>query len=91
MAASANKKSAKSGSATLYDIVIVGAGPSGLSAAVRASQQGLHYILLEAEQAPANTVRHYQRPFVWRKKWQAVWQEVKYCSHRCQQTKNRQN
>ena len=24
-----------------------------------------------------------QRPFSWRKKWQKVWEEVKYCSERC--------
>ncbi|MBT7333778.1 MAG: DUF2256 domain-containing protein [Gammaproteobacteria bacterium] len=23
------------------------------------------------------------RPFVWRKKWSAVWEDVKYCSQRC--------
>ncbi|RUO27450.1 DUF2256 domain-containing protein [Aliidiomarina sanyensis] len=23
------------------------------------------------------------RPFSWRKKWAAVWEEVKYCSERC--------
>ena len=23
------------------------------------------------------------RPFVWRKKWAKVWDEVKYCSDRC--------
>ncbi|MFZ6689550.1 DUF2256 domain-containing protein [Undibacterium sp. SXout11W] len=23
------------------------------------------------------------RPFVWRKKWEKVWNEVKYCSERC--------
>jgi hypothetical protein len=23
------------------------------------------------------------RPFTWRKKWAAVWEEVKYCSERC--------
>ncbi len=23
------------------------------------------------------------RPFAWRKKWQKVWAEVKYCSHKC--------
>ncbi|MBC3767794.1 DUF2256 domain-containing protein [Neptunicella marina] len=28
-----------------------------------------------------------QREFVWRKKWQRHWQEVKYCSHRCRNTK----
>ncbi|MEC7030121.1 MAG: DUF2256 domain-containing protein [Pseudomonadota bacterium] len=24
------------------------------------------------------------RPFTWRKKWQFVWDRVKYCSKRCQ-------
>ncbi len=24
-----------------------------------------------------------QRPFTWRKKWEKVWDEVKYCSDRC--------
>ncbi len=23
------------------------------------------------------------RPFVWRKKWQHCWEEVRYCSERC--------
>jgi hypothetical protein len=23
------------------------------------------------------------RPFVWRKKWRNVWEEVRYCSARC--------
>ncbi|MFM9089007.1 MAG: DUF2256 domain-containing protein [Cyanobium sp.] len=23
------------------------------------------------------------RPFQWRKKWKAVWDEVRYCSERC--------
>ncbi|MEE2641619.1 MAG: DUF2256 domain-containing protein [Planctomycetota bacterium] len=30
-----------------------------------------------------------QRPFHWRKKWDRVWTEVIYCSHRCRQLKNR--
>ncbi|TAF54943.1 MAG: DUF2256 domain-containing protein [Sphingobacteriia bacterium] len=29
------------------------------------------------------------RPFVWRKKWQAVWEEVKYCSEGCKKQKNK--
>ncbi len=24
-----------------------------------------------------------QRPFVWRKKWERDWEQVKYCSRRC--------
>jgi hypothetical protein len=23
------------------------------------------------------------RPFIWRRRWAAVWDEVKYCSERC--------
>jgi hypothetical protein len=28
-----------------------------------------------------------QRPFSWRKKWEPVWEEVKYCSDRCRTKK----
>ncbi|MFY8066059.1 MAG: DUF2256 domain-containing protein [Flavobacterium sp.] len=28
------------------------------------------------------------RPFSWRKKWEKVWDEVKYCSDRCRENKN---
>ncbi|MES2984719.1 MAG: DUF2256 domain-containing protein [Pseudomonadota bacterium] len=27
------------------------------------------------------------RPFTWRKKWERVWDEVKYCSARCREPK----
>ncbi|ROV57810.1 DUF2256 domain-containing protein [Vibrio ponticus] len=27
------------------------------------------------------------RPFAWRKKWQACWEEVKYCSLRCRRSR----
>lgn len=27
------------------------------------------------------------RPFSWRKKWEKVWAEVKYCSERCRRAK----
>ena len=27
------------------------------------------------------------RPFVWRKKWEKVWDEVKYCSDACRMRK----
>lgn len=29
------------------------------------------------------------RPFTWRKKWERVWPEVKYCSDRCRMKKGR--
>ncbi|WP_082925751.1 DUF2256 domain-containing protein [Xanthomonas nasturtii] len=30
------------------------------------------------------------RPFRWRKKWERVWDEVKYCSDRCRGESKRQ-
>ncbi|MGH1435444.1 MAG: DUF2256 domain-containing protein [Lewinella sp.] len=32
---------------------------------------------------PQKLCLHCQRPFSWRKKWEKVWDEVKYCSNRC--------
>lgn len=28
------------------------------------------------------------RPFVWRKKWGRVWDEVRYCSERCRRNRS---
>jgi hypothetical protein len=28
-----------------------------------------------------------KRPFAWRKKWEKVWSEVKYCSDACRENK----
>ena len=28
-----------------------------------------------------------QKPFAWRKKWEKVWHEVKYCSDKCRNKK----
>jgi len=32
---------------------------------------------------PEKTCQACGRPFAWRKKWRAVWDEVKTCSERC--------
>jgi hypothetical protein len=32
---------------------------------------------------PSKTCACCGRPFVWRKKWAKVWDEVRYCSDRC--------
>ncbi|WP_183896880.1 DUF2256 domain-containing protein [Rhizobium skierniewicense] len=29
------------------------------------------------------------RPFSWRKKWKKTWDNVKFCSQRCRETKER--
>ncbi len=45
-------------SAEILDLVIIGAGPSGLSAAEAAAQQGLSYLVIE-KGTIANTIRQY--------------------------------
>lgn len=44
-----------------FDVVIVGSGPAGLSAASRAAARGNRYVLLEAEDHIADTIAQYQK------------------------------
>ena len=44
-----------------FELVIVGAGPAGLSAAAHAEKLGINYLLLESSAAPANTIQRYQK------------------------------
>jgi hypothetical protein len=36
---------------------------------------------------PAKTCASCGKPFTWRRKWQKVWDQVRYCSDRCRTTK----
>ncbi len=36
---------------------------------------------------PVKTCARCGRPMVWRKAWEKVWDQVKYCSDRCRKTK----
>lgn len=45
----------------LYDVAIVGAGPSGLSAALQAMERKLDYVLLEKEEHPGGAILSYPR------------------------------
>ncbi|CAN7445715.1 DUF2256 domain-containing protein [Acidovorax sp. LjRoot38] len=38
---------------------------------------------------PQKTCQHCGLPFAWRKKWEKVWDEVKYCSDRCRSERKR--
>ncbi|MDE1963854.1 MAG: DUF2256 domain-containing protein [Xanthomonadaceae bacterium] len=37
---------------------------------------------------PTKTCPVCQRPFAWRKKWERVWDEVRYCSERCRRQRS---
>lgn len=43
----------------LKDVIIVGAGPAGLAAAVQAKKNGLNYLILEASDEIANTIHSF--------------------------------
>jgi hypothetical protein len=38
---------------------------------------------------PEKICQHCGRPYSWRKKWERVWDEVKYCSERCRREHKR--
>ena len=38
---------------------------------------------------PQRKCLHCGLPFTWRKKWEKVWDEVKYCSDRCRNKRKR--
>ena len=42
---------------------------------------------VKKEHLPSKVCMVCERPFTWRKKWEKVWDEVKYCSDRCRNTK----
>jgi hypothetical protein len=39
--------------------------------------------MIRKSDLPAKICARCGKPFAWRKKWQKVWDEVKYCSERC--------
>jgi CRP-like cAMP-binding protein/thioredoxin reductase len=45
----------------MYKIAIVGAGPSGLSAAVHAAELGVSHLLLESQEHACDTIHKYQK------------------------------
>lgn len=59
-AIAASLRSERARAAELLDLVIVGAGPAGISAALEAKQQGLRYIVLEQASA-AESIRSFPR------------------------------
>jgi CRP-like cAMP-binding protein/thioredoxin reductase len=58
---STSAKASVAGGPADYDIVVVGSGPAGLSAAARAQALGLRHVLLEAEKHASDTIFKYQK------------------------------
>lgn len=44
---------------------------------------------IKKENFPTKVCVSCNRPFAWRKKWEKVWDEVKYCSDKCRTDKNK--
>ncbi len=44
---------------------------------------------IKKENLPSKICEVCQRPFTWRKKWEKVWEDVKYCSDQCRKNKNK--
>ncbi|WP_394993635.1 DUF2256 domain-containing protein [Emticicia sp.] len=42
---------------------------------------------VKKENLPSKTCINCGKPFTWRKKWEKVWGEVKYCSNVCRSNK----
>lgn len=43
--------------------------------------------MIKKRDLPAKTCATCGRPFVWRRKWAKVWDQVRYCSDRCRGVK----
>ena len=45
-----------------FDLIIVGAGPSGLSAAIEAAKRGLEVVVFDENEKPGSTARFLRAP-----------------------------
>ena len=43
--------------------------------------------MIKKENLPSKICLICERPFTWRKKWEKVWDEVKYCSEKCRRNR----
>jgi hypothetical protein len=46
---------------------------------------------IKKENLPAKICVVCKKPFTWRKKWEKVWDDVKYCSEKCRMNKQKSN
>lgn len=45
---------------------------------------------VKKEHLPSKTCETCAKPFTWRKKWEACWDDVKTCSDRCKNARKKQ-
>ena len=45
--------------------------------------------MIKKQNLPSKICIICERPFTWRKKWEKVWNEVKYCSEKCKKSKEK--
>ncbi len=45
--------------------------------------------MLNKSNLPSKICIMCEKPFSWRKKWQKVWDEVKYCSEKCRRNRKK--
>lgn len=64
-------------------------GNGGLVARIRgqAKPMGANAKPRKKADLPQKVCASCGRPFTWRKKWAAVWEEVRYCSQRCRRSR----
>lgn len=47
--------------------------------------------MIKKQHLPEKICLTCQRPFAWRKKWEKVWSDVKYCGEKCRRNKRTAN
>ena len=57
----ASQPDAKGDNPKVYDVIIVGSGPAGISAGLSAKEQGLRYLLLEKSNDSTDTIRNFPK------------------------------
>jgi len=61
----------------------------GSDALIKLNDRIICYFGVKKQHLPQKICIVCEKPFTWRKKWEKVWDEVKFCSERCRRNKKR--
>jgi hypothetical protein len=61
----------------------------GSDALIKLNDRIICYLGVKKQHLPQKICIVCEKPFTWRKKWEKVWDEVKFCSERCRRNKKR--